>query len=119
MKIAIIGAGFCGLAVAWHLLNKASAFSHLNIYLFDSKGIGRGTSGISAGLLHPYAGAHAKLNPRGHEGVQATKELLRIASSALGRSVFAKNQGILRLALTQEQERDYLSCARHHEDTQW
>lgn len=120
MNVAIIGAGFCGLAVAWHLLNHAPRFPSLKISLFDSKGIGKGTSAISAGLLHPYAGAHAKLNWRGYEGLQATKDLLHKASLAIGRPVTAQNQGILRLALTQQQEADFQLCAqRYPQDTQW
>lgn len=118
MKIAIIGAGFCGLAVAWHLYH--SPFSKAKVYLFDSKGIGKGTSGIAAGLLHPYAGAHAKLNWRGQEGLQATKELVEVASHALGRSVAAQEEGILRLALNEEQLFDFQRCAeRFPQDTEW
>lgn len=120
MRIAIIGAGFCGLAVAWHLLHHQPSIPDLKIYLFDSKGIGQGTSGIAAGLLHPYAGAHAKLNWRGQEGFEATKELLNAASQALGRLVFAENDGILRLALNDEQLTDFQRCAeRFPEDVQW
>lgn len=120
MDIAIIGAGFCGLAVAWHLLDHTPLFPNLKISLFDAKKLGEGTSGIAAGLLHPYAGAHAKLNWRGHEGVHATKYLLNIASLALERSVIAQDQGVLRLALTQEQTEDFLLCAqRYPEETQW
>jgi len=120
MDIAIIGAGFCGLAIAWHLLHPVSAFPHLNVHLFDSKGIGGGASGIAAGLLHPYAGAHAKLNWRGEEGLQATLELLTAASQALGRPVTANNRGILRLALNQQQEADFRQCAaRHPFQTEW
>lgn len=119
MKIAIIGAGFCGLAVAWHLLQHPRS-NQFQIELFDSKGIGKGASGIAAGLLHPYAGAHAKLNWRGQEGFQATTELLTVASQALGHSVIAENKGILRLALTHEQLTDFQLCAAKYPlDTQW
>lgn len=118
MKIAIIGAGFCGLAVAWHLLKHP--FSHLNVHLFDSKGIGQGTSAIAAGLLHPYSGAHAKLNWRGQEGFLATQELLSVASQALERSTIANQRGILRLALSNEQLHDFQACAKlYPHDTQW
>lgn len=119
MRIAIIGAGFCGLAVAWHLLHHPDS-SHFTVHLFDSKGIGKGTSGIAAGLLHPYAGAHAKLNWRGQEGFQATRELLNVASQALGRSIIADDQGILRLALSDEQLADFQCCVeRYPDDVQW
>lgn len=120
MDIAIIGAGFCGLAVAWHLLNHNPSFPHLNVRLFDSKGIGQGASGIAAGLLHPFAGAHAKLNWRGLEGFQATRELLEVASLALGHSVTAKDQGILRLALNEVQQSNFQQTSeRYPKETQW
>jgi glycine/D-amino acid oxidase-like deaminating enzyme len=120
MEVAIIGAGFCGLAVAWHLINHDPSFPNLKVHLFDSKGIGQGASGIAAGLLHPFAGAHAKLNWRGQEGFQTTQDLLNIASKALGHPVTANNQGILRLALNQEQEQDFQLCAdRYPLDAQW
>jgi glycine/D-amino acid oxidase-like deaminating enzyme len=118
MKIAVIGAGFCGLAITWHLLH--SPLSKAKIHLIDSKGIGKGTSGIAAGLLHPYAGAHAKLNWRGQEGFQATKELIKVASLALGRPVTAQEEGILRLALNDEQLFDFQRCAeRFPQDVEW
>lgn len=103
-KIAIVGAGFCGLALAFNLS------SHLEVTLIDSLPIGGGTSGMAAGLLHPFAGAHSKLNWRGFEGYQATCELLDIASHSLTRSVIGQ-KGILRLALNADQQLDYSRCA--------
>lgn len=117
MNIAIIGAGFSGLAAAWHALKL---FPKARITLFDSLEIGKGTSGIAAGLLHPYSGAHAKLNWRGKEGVEATNELLTIAEKALKKPVTAKTQGILRLALREEQLSDFKLCAeKHPEEVEW
>ena len=119
MKIAIIGAGFCGLAVAWHFLNHSPSFPDLQVQLFDARRIGQGTSGIAAGLLHPFTGAHAKLNWRGQEGFQATKELLKVASQAIGHPITAQ-EGILRLALSPEQLADFRSCAEYHpNETEW
>jgi glycine/D-amino acid oxidase-like deaminating enzyme len=116
MKIAVIGAGFCGLATAWHLLNKLPVSS---LVLFDQRGIGGGASGIAAGLLHPFSGAHAKLNRFGREGMIETHELLTISSQALGTPVF-NQQGILRLALTEEQKNDFLLCqTKYPSDVEW
>jgi glycine/D-amino acid oxidase-like deaminating enzyme len=115
MRIAIIGAGFCGLATARYLLNYAS----VKVTLFDEKGIGGGASGIAAGLLHPYAGAHSKLNRRGREGVETSLELLKLSANALNKPV-TLNKGILRLALTDMQIEDFKKCASvHSEDTDW
>lgn len=120
MHIAIIGAGFCGLAVAWHLLQHKPTFPHLKIHLIDAKNIGQGTSGMAAGLLHPYSGAHSKLNRMGHEGFQETLKLLHLSSQTLGQSVTAQDIGILRLALSEEQILDFTACAqRYPHDTEW
>ncbi len=111
-KIAIIGAGFSGLAVAWHLAQRAE------VTVFDAAGIGGGASGMAAGLMHPYAGLHSKLNWKGHEGMNASKKLLAIASEALGMPV-ASATGLLRVALSESQHIDYAHCASVHPDVEW
>jgi len=112
MKIAIVGAGFTGLATAWYLLQQPQA---CKVTLYDEKVIGGGTSGIAAGLLHYYAGAHAKLNRFGKEGWKETTSLLEIASQAIGKPV-AEYTGMLRLALTDEQVDDFSTSAAKHLD---
>lgn len=114
MHIAIIGAGFSGLATAWHLMQSSA----IKITLFDVAGIGGGASGIAAGLLHPYVGAHSKLNWRGKEGVLATLQLIREAERALNKPV-ADFSGFLRVALNEEQEQNFALCARTYEDVSW
>lgn len=113
MRIAVIGAGFSGLAVAWHLLNLSA-----QVTVFDSTGIGGGASGIAVGLLHPYAGLHAKLNRFGLEGYAATLKLLEVASQALGHPV-ADFSGLLRIALNDSQKQDYADCAKKYPDVEW
>jgi glycine/D-amino acid oxidase-like deaminating enzyme len=116
MHVAIIGAGFSGLAVAWYLLES---HPDLHLTLFDSKGIGGGTSGMAAGLLHPFSGAHAKLNRMGREGMEATLDLLQVASRALERPLFS-SQPILRLALTSNQLNDFYACSeKYPADVEW
>lgn len=118
MHIAIVGAGFSGLAVAWQILTHPS-IPVTSLVIFDQKGIGGAASGIAAGLLHPFAGAHAKLNRLGREGMQATSELIQVAETTLGKSV-AIEQGILRPALTKEQKQDFMLCSQKYpEDAQW
>jgi glycine/D-amino acid oxidase-like deaminating enzyme len=120
MRIAIIGAGFCGLATAWYLLSHSPSFPNLQIVIFDKLGIGKGASGMSAGLLHPFAGAHAKLNWQGYKSMQATKELIEVSSQALGSSVISPNRGILRLAVTTQQQNDFTIRSHHfQEDMKW
>lgn len=114
-NIAVIGAGFAGLGVSWHL-KQQNPGSHITI--FDPLGIGGGTSGIAAGLLHPYTGEHAKLNKFGHEGMQATQLLLNIASQALGEQVFQAS-GILRLALNESQVSDFTTRIKQNDPLEW
>lgn len=114
MRVAVLGAGFCGLAVAWNLLQ----ISDIEVVIFDPKPIATGTSSIAAGLLHPYIGAHSKLNWRAIEGMMATCKLLRIAEQALGKTV-AYPQGMLRLAITVQQMKDFTDSANLYTDVQW
>lgn len=113
-KFAIIGTGFSGLAVACHLLHHGVR----NIHLFDKKGVGGGASGIAAGLLHPYAGAHAKKNPHADEGMNSTINLLNIIEEEMDESC-SQRKGILRVALTSDQEADYRFCSEKYEDVSW
>ena len=115
MKTAIIGAGFSGLATAWHLLLHAPK---TKITLFDAKGIGGGASGLAAGLLHPLGGAHAKLNWCGKEGMASTLQLLQAAAQFSGEEIY-QQQGILRPAVDQDQVTDYLQRAEQYPETTW
>lgn len=115
MQIAILGAGFCGLASAWHLLQN----SKIKVCLFDPAGIGGGASGIAAGLLHPFAGLHAKLNWCGYEGMTATRRLLEVSSNTEGVPVF-ENAGLMRLAITDEQRESFFRCTlMHPQEVSW
>lgn len=89
MKIAIVGAGYAGLAAAWHLLQHGA-----KVVVFDG---GQGASHASTGLLHPAPGRRAVPVWRAEEGMQAALELLEVAGD-----VFERN-GILRIAASEEQ----------------
>lgn len=102
MKIAIVGAGYAGLSLAWYL----SATSGLEIVLFDGAGLGGGASGASTGLLHPYPAKQIKRSERADEGMQAASLLIQVAEEALGKRV-ALRTGILRLALSQTLQENY------------
>ncbi len=98
-KVAVVGAGFAGLAVAWNLLQR-----HHSVTIFDSLPIGSGASGIAAGLLHTFMGLDAKLAWQGREAYHAALQLLEVASTKA--SVFSRS-GMLRVALTERQEQSY------------
>lgn len=114
MKLAIVGAGFAGLSAAWHLLQLPKT----KITLFDSVEIGEGTSGMAAGLLHPFAGLHSKKNWRGDEGMEAALMLLDIASRALGYPVY-RQTGLLRVALNQTALENYRAAANLYSEIKW
>jgi glycine/D-amino acid oxidase-like deaminating enzyme len=114
MKIAIVGAGFSGIATAWNLLQHPK----ITLTLFDGKGVGGGASGMAAGLLHPYVGAHAKKNWMANEGLQATTALLQISAKSLNTPV-SESVGMLRIALTEQQRHDFHYCASINPDVEW
>lgn len=87
MKIAIIGAGFSGLAAAWHLSREHE------VIVFDAGG---GASMVSTGLLHPYPGEQGRRSWKADEAMAATKELLKAAEEILGHPV-AHYGGILKM----------------------
>lgn len=110
MKIAVVGAGFCGLAVTWHLLQDPKN----SVVLIDQKGIGQGASGVPVGLLHYYAGPKASLSWMAHEAYPEAIKLLNIASDHLGQKVY-KPSGILRPEIA---GMDF-SKAKDSPDTEW
>lgn len=111
-KIAIIGAGFSGLACAWHLLNSNFPCS---VALVSD---GKEASKIAAGLLHKYVGLKANINPLASIAEAKSHELLQVSSEALNRPVIL-SKGILRLALTEQQKQDFFKCASLNDDVEW
>ncbi len=95
MRYTIAGAGFCGVATAYYLLKLGH-----QVTLYDEKGIAGGASGVAAGLLHPYAGAHGKTNSRADEGMTETLKLLDVAG-------VTGKKGLFRLALSEQQRQDF------------
>lgn len=116
MRIAILGAGFAGLAVTWHLLNYTQGSATID--LFDPEPIGGGASGLSSGLLHIYAGKHARQAWEGKRCLKETHRLITVASQAINKPLIL-SRGILRPALSDQQIADFQTCAQTHSDTQW
>ena len=54
-RFAVIGGGFAGAALAWHLLAAASARVPVSVTLYDGAGLCGGASRAAAGLLHPFS----------------------------------------------------------------
>ncbi|XP_051204519.1 uncharacterized protein [Lolium perenne] len=83
LRYAVLGAGFAGLSVAWHLLKHSPKDSRVSVDVYDENGVGGGASGVSGGLLHPYS-PKAKLLWRGAEFWKESMDLLRSAEQANG-----------------------------------
>jgi glycine/D-amino acid oxidase-like deaminating enzyme len=116
MRIAILGAGLAGLATAWYLLHHSQGTVSIDIY--DPLPIGEGASGISSGLLHPFAGKNAKRVKDAEQKLNTVNQLLGEAGRQLGRGVVL-SKGILRPAVTPQQQEDFKKCADEHSETEW
>jgi glycine/D-amino acid oxidase-like deaminating enzyme len=116
MRIAVLGAGFAGLATTWHLLNYTQGSTTID--LFDPEPVGSGASGLSSGLLHAYSGKHAKKSWEADRCLKETHRLITVASQAV-RQPLVLSKGILRPALLEEQIADFENCSKTHADTQW
>lgn len=110
MRVAVVGAGFAGLATSWHLLSRG-----FQVTLFDERAVGGGASGVATGLLHPYPGEQARRSVKADEGLAATKQLLQISEGALGHPV-ASFSGILRFAMNAEQMQNFSERASQYDD---
>ncbi|XP_048323536.2 uncharacterized protein LOC107427083 isoform X2 [Ziziphus jujuba] len=109
LRYAVLGAGFAGLSVAWHLLTVAKDLN-VCIDIYDEFGVGGGASGVSGGLLHPYS-PKAKLLWRGAECWNESMKLLSVAEAAMGfketaqldpefQGLIVRRRGILRPAVS-------------------
>lgn len=54
-RYAVVGAGFAGVAAAWHLMQQGSQVGPTEVHLYDVAGLAGGASGAAAGLLHPFS----------------------------------------------------------------
>lgn len=111
MTAAIIGSGFSGLGVGWHLLQRGRKV----VFFEDPER--PGASLIASGLLHPYAGEHGRRSWKASEALLAAQSLLAAAEEALGRPV-AEKTGIVRLAFKPDHIETFRQHARSFGDIQ-
>lgn len=117
MRIAVIGAGFAGLATTYHILNYTKAAATVDIY--DPQPIGKNASGISPGLLHPFPGKRAQTPWQVNAALKAAHELLTVGSKGANASVIIE-KGILRPAISEQQITDFKACAyAYPEEAEW
>jgi len=118
MQIAIIGAGFSGLALCYYLTKLSKEGIKVKVTVFDSFNTNECASSISSGLLHAFGGAHCKKTWAANECMQKTNELLNQAENALNKTI-ANRSGILRPALTIKQLEDFQNTSSLYSDTLW
>lgn len=114
MKVAIVGAGLAGLALAHSL----SQYPNVQTTVFDVKGAGGGASGVSTGLLHPFPAKAALRSWLATEGMAASIKLLDRVEKLLGAAV-AERTGILRIAVSERQKSDYKKRCLEDTDAIW
>lgn len=113
MRIAIIGAGLCGLACSVRL-----SLQNFEVTLFDQTGIGAGCSSVPVGLLHTYAGPKAQKSFLADEGYRASRELLELAQSESITPLF-RQDGILRPVVAGLDIDAFQETAKNYSDTEW
>lgn len=111
MRIAVVGAGFAGLAAAWHLMQQCRC----EVTVFDQIGIGGGASGTATGLLHPYPGEQGRRSRLASEGIEATKELIAAAQKYSPHPIIL-HEGLIRFVQNQEQRQMFLSHSQKFGD---
>ncbi len=104
-KIAIIGAGFSGLALAVELKE------HFCVTIFHKDPIEKSASALSGGLLHPFTVYGYAQD--GTEGVIATKKLIGKVTP-YAKEPIIRSKGILRPILNGRQRDAYRLLARKH-----
>ncbi len=114
VKVAVVGAGFAGVSVCWHLLEQGNC----SVTLFDPLGVGGAASGVSTGLLYPFTGRLALRTWLGTEGMEATNALLEVAETALRRKVAART-GVYRIVALPVQQKAYYERGLEDSEAIW
>lgn len=116
-RYAIIGAGFAGVATAWHLLSRSTSYQPIHVEVYDAYGLAAGGSGAAAGLLHPYT-PKGKVLWKGLEAYKEALHLIEAAENAVNlnassqrqdKSTFVWRHGMLRPPKTKKQAREFLN----------
>jgi len=114
MQVAIVGAGFAGLSLAWHL----GSLGRAHCTIFDAVGIGAGASGIASGLLHPFPAAATQYSFMGREALHESISLLQVAQQHTNQPVASKS-GVWKLAMSDEDKKHFSSLSYRYERLQW
>ena len=103
-RIAIVGAGFAGLALGFYLTYSAS--KQFQVTLLHQDPLGYGASGVASGLLHPFPAAATKLSFHGHQALHESLTLLQYLQSHATLPLY-EGGGIIKLAIKDEDKRHF------------
>ena len=112
-KIAIVGAGLVGLSTARAFLSQGKS-----VTLFEKNEIGENTSGIAAGLLHPYVGPRSKLQPDGVEAFKKSEKLIQEIEESHNVQILLQ-KGLFRPILDEIQRKDFTKAAESYDDIEF
>jgi glycine/D-amino acid oxidase-like deaminating enzyme len=111
VNIAVIGAGLAGLATCFHVLTEQRG----KVTIFDEKAIGGSTSGMAAGLVHPFHAKEPKKVQNADTYLKEAHALFHVAQDALQDEIIL-HRGIFRPALSEKEKQVYIECARSYSD---
>lgn len=115
MEIAILGAGYAGLATA---ISLKSLDSSLNVTVFHDEPLDKSCSSISTGLLQPFVGKYIKKSIWADQCMVEALELLDLSKEALGQQVYEKT-GVLRVAYKPFQVSVSKRVIKKHPENKW
>lgn len=111
MKIAVVGAGLCGLSVTWHLIHKNPS---LSITLFDPLNPKERTSSL-ANLLYPYIGIKSKRSWRGDLAFDKASNMIETLQQQSPFPFYSK-KGLLKIPSNPSQLRDFEKATTLYDD---
>lgn len=115
MNFAVVGGGFAGFSVCFHLF---SLFPDSSVTLFDPNPIGENTSGRSSGLMHYFVGEKANKSWKGEHCFEESKKLLDTAQRYSSKNIYFMTP-ILRCARDKKMEDLLYKKSQIHEELKW
>ena len=108
MKITVVGAGIVGCAIAHELASRGA-----RVHLIDSRGVGRGATRASAGILAPQIEGHIpELRSLAACSLAMYDDFIRRVEQDSGRSIEYNRKGTLQVALDEGEALAFAKDAR-------
>lgn len=108
MKITVVGAGIVGCAIAHELASRG-----VRVHLVDSRGVGRGATRASAGILAPHIEGHIpELRDLAARSLAMYDEFVRRIEHDSRRTIEYRRSGTLQVALDESEAAALSASAR-------